>query len=102
MSWPKQVPVLKTEDFVVGPMYEGDRCCLIGWRKRIFDDLSDGERNRISRLESNAAEEAGDRGIFYIGNPDTASNRNICARAWAILLRKLGYTEDGPTVFKEW
>ena len=98
MSWPKQVPVLKPEDFVVGPMCEGDRYCLLGWRRRIFDNLSDVEGTKIGSMESDAAQEAGDRNIFYMGNPDTVANRKIAARAWAILLRKLGYTEDGPTV----
>ena len=94
MAWPEQVPVLKPEDFVVGPWKKGCRFCLLGWRSKVFGDSGTFEKS----FEEIGLAASGYRRIFSQDTEDTPANRRLAARIWADFLKRLGYTEDGPIV----
>ena len=94
MSWPKQVPVLKPEDFVIGPYQCEDRFCLIGWKHQVFHSAATNWSNLGTDLEA----VSGDGSILDGFTPNTLANRRRAARIWLKFIKRLGYTEDGPTV----
>lgn len=94
MKWPTQVPVLKPEDFVIGPYECGDRFCLIGWNNKVFGLVEP----RWGVIGQKLRTAAGDQTIFHGDTPNTLANRRRAARIWAKFIDRLGYTEDGPTV----
>lgn len=96
MTWPKQVPVLKPEDFVIGPYECGDRFCLIGWKSHVFPCVFDSKH--YHEVSNPLWEVGGDQTIFHSQTPNTLVNRRRAARIWAKFIERLGYTEDGPTV----
>ena len=94
MTWPKQVPVLKPEDFVIGPYACGDRFCLIGWKNQVFGL----NHPKWMDIGEHLWAVAGDQSIFESNKPNTVVNRRRAARIWLKFIKRLGYTEDGPTV----
>lgn len=95
MISPEIVPVLKPNDFVIGPYKQGDRYCLIGWRHKFFGDMW-SNRNAGSLLDR-CCDDAGVPNIQG-DEPDTPRNRKKAAAIWSDFLERMGYTEDGPVV----
>lgn len=97
MNSPKLVPVLKADDFVIGPYRMGDRYCLVGWRHRVFGyqvNPCTAMHEAISTLDHIQME--GGRSIME-DRPNTPANRNLAVRIWNLMLKKLDFTDDGPT-----
>lgn len=94
MKWPEQLPVLKPEDFVIGPYDCGSRFCLIGWTDNCFP----GVAGHVMAQLFDTCDDLNATGITLTSEPDTPANRRLAARIWAKFIKRLGYTEDGPTV----
>jgi hypothetical protein len=95
-KWPKEVPILEGRDFCIGTLSAGERHCLLGWAREVFDDP------RIRLKANDAVFEAmhkvrPDFKSFRYGqeiaefNDVPGQSKRILATVWNRAMAKLGY-----------
>ena len=94
MMMPETVPVLKPDDFVVGPYEYGCRRCLLAWKHAFFGLPGAGAVGVDALFD--CCKDAGVPDIMCCDEADTRANRRLAARIWGVFLERMGYTEDGP------
>ena len=94
--WPETVPVLKPEDFVIGPYRKGDRSCLMGWGHQIFHGTLGWSEVFWDALDELEPDDPNKVRLTSCARTNTLGNRQLAAKVWKRFITKLGYTEPGP------
>lgn len=99
MSLPTVLPVLKPDDFIVGPLGDDEgRYCLVGWKEKLVegDVIIDGVGSAHISLLDECCQAEGTPNILYWSATNSLRNRQHSARIWADFISRLGFTDDGP------
>lgn len=97
---PAYLPDLKPDDFVIGPKRKGYRYCLVGWCDKLQISSAYGSPSSPLSQAVDAVDPHAPRNkeLHSWGRPNTLANRRLAAKAWAVLIKELGYVHDVGTM----
>jgi len=64
MALPNQVLLPRPSDFCRGQLYIGNKACSIGWKSKLFPNMSMADLNRFNRAYKKKAIELGLGSVF--------------------------------------